>query len=86
VLRHKGYADSYHRLLWDGLRGNWPLDRTSKTIAADRNTPRTVEWNRLVGRQLFTYYISPDFEQVEKQYVSFCRSIVSDIRAQPSSD
>ncbi len=43
---------SYHRLLWDGLSGQWPLDESAGTTAQDRNLPRTILWNRQVGPQL----------------------------------
>ena len=70
------YAASYQRMLWDGLRGNWPLSQTDKTIAQDRNVPRTVRWNRAVGPELFKHYISGDIDYIEKEYLAFCRQIV----------
>jgi hypothetical protein len=48
----------YHKLLLDGLTGTWPIDEANKRIAADRNIPLTVKWNRTVARQLFEHYIS----------------------------
>jgi len=41
--------DDYRRLLWDGLNGDWDIDEVSKKIARDRNEPRTILWNRIVG-------------------------------------
>jgi hypothetical protein len=79
-LREGGYGKrlgSFRRLLFDGLRGNWPLSKASKKVAADRNIPRTVAWNRVVGPQLFKQYISDDFDQIEREYLAFCRQIVS---------
>ena len=78
-LREEDYGKrlgNYHRLLLGGLRGKWPLSKVSKRIAADRNIPLTVRWNRAVGSQLFKQYISDDFEQIEEEYITFCRKIV----------
>lgn len=69
------HADKFRRLMEDGLTGDWPLSRTSKKIAADRNMPRTVEWNRIVGPQLFRQYISGDIDRLETEYLAFCRQI-----------
>jgi hypothetical protein len=65
----------YNKLLADGLRGNWPLDRVSKKIAIDRNLPKTILWNHLVGQQLFQEYIDSDFDRIEQEYLAFCRQI-----------
>jgi len=78
-LREANYEKrlaNYRRLLWDGMRGNWPLDKTSEKIAIDRNIPRTTGWNRSAGRLLFKQYIGNDFGQIEKEYLAFCRQIV----------
>jgi hypothetical protein len=66
---------NYRMLLWDGLRGNWQLDDTCRKIAEDRNMPRTLEWNRIVGLQLFKDYIADDIERIEREYLAFCRKI-----------
>ena len=82
-LREEGYGKrlaDYHRLLLDGLEGKWPLGRIGSRIAADRNIPLTVQWNRAVGLLLFEQYIGDDFEQIEKEYVAFCRKIVYHVR------
>ncbi len=68
----------YHKLLADGLYGNWPLDETSKKIAADRNIPRSVLWNHIVGLALFQEYVGFDIEQIEQEYLVFCRQIAED--------
>lgn len=78
-LREEDYGRrlaNYHRLLLDGLRGNWPLSETARKIAADRNIPLTVRWNRAIGRLLFEQYIGGDFDRIEKEYIAFCRKIV----------
>ena len=80
-LREGGYGarlGNYRRLLLDGLRGDWPLDEVSKRIARDRNIPRTILWNRIVGVGLFERYVGGDFEQIERQYLAYCRGIVRD--------
>jgi len=70
-----GGTDAYHRLLADGLRGDWPLDDACRRIATDRNIPRIIEWNQIVGLVLFTEYIGSDFDRIEKEYLDFCRQI-----------
>ena len=80
-LREAGYGrplGTYRRLLADGLRGDWPLDEVSKKIAADRNTPRTILWNHIVGLVLFQDYIGDDFGRIEAEYLAFCRQIAAD--------
>ena len=67
--------DSYDTLLADGYLGKWPLDNVSKEIAIDRNLPRTILWNHIVGTQLFQQYINDDFEEIEKEFRDFCRQI-----------
>lgn len=69
---------AYHRLLADGLRGDWPLDSVSKTIAADRNIQRNTLWNHIVGLVLFEDYVGEDYDQIETEYMAFCRQIVAD--------
>jgi len=78
-LREAGYGKrltGYHQLLVDGLKGGWPLSEAVKRIAADRNILLTVQWNRLVGPKLFEHYIGDDFDQIEQEYITFCREIV----------
>jgi len=82
-LREEGYGKrlrNFQQLLLDGQRGNWPLSRQNKTIAADRNIPLTVRWNRAVGTELFKHYIGDDFDQIEREYLAFCRKIVYHVR------
>ena len=69
------HVGTYERLLADGLKGGWPLDDVSKLIAADRNMPRNILWNHIVGLVLFQEYIGEDFEPVEKAYREFCQQI-----------
>ncbi len=84
-LREEGYGKrlrNYHQLLLDGLRGDWPLSEASKRIAADRNIPLTIRWNRAIGTQLFKQYIDSDSDltSIEKEYITFCRKIVYHVR------
>jgi len=82
-LREEGYGKrlrDYHKMLLGGLRGDWPLSAADKRTAADRNIPRTVNWNRTVGPMLFEYYIDDDFVQIEKEYTAFCKKIVYHVR------
>ncbi len=82
-LRESEYGkrlSNYHRLLLDSLNGRWPLNSTVRRIAADRNIPLTVRWNRIVGPQLFKHYVTDEFEQIQEEYVIFCRKIVYRVR------
>ncbi|MFA5238437.1 MAG: hypothetical protein WC476_01840 [Phycisphaerae bacterium] len=82
-LREEGVGKrlgDYHRLLEDGLEGKWPLEEGGRRMAADRNIPVTVRWNRAIGTKLFEYYIGDDFDQIEKEYQAFCRKIVYRVR------
>ncbi len=76
--RYGTHLSDFRQLLFDGLTGDWPLTQASKAIAEDRNIPRTVQWNRLVGPQLFKQYIESDFDKIEKEYLAFCKKIVRD--------
>ncbi len=82
-LREEDYGKrlgNYRQLLLDGLNGKWPLEKQGRRIAGDRNIPMTVWWNRAIGTKLFEYYIGDDFNQIEKEYLTFCRKIVYHIR------
>lgn len=78
-LREEDYGKrlgNYHKMLEDGVEGKWPLEEGGRRMAADRNIPMTVRWNRAIGTKLFEYYIGEDFDQIEKEYLAFCRKIV----------
>ena len=80
-LREGNYGSKlsdYRNLLRNGLNGDWPIDEVSRRIARDRNLPRTIMWNRIVGVGLFEKYIGEDFENIERQYIAYCRSLVTD--------
>jgi hypothetical protein len=82
-LQEAGYGrwrGVYRRLLLDGLTGNWSLDEVNKRIATDRNIPKTILWNQIVGRGLFEDYVGDNFEQIEKEYLAFCRQIINPLR------
>ena len=82
-LREEGYGKrlrNYHQLLLGGLEGDWPLSAANKRIAADRNIRRTVLWNRTISPLLFEHYIDDDFDQIEKEYIAFCRKIVYHVK------
>jgi hypothetical protein len=79
-LRESRYGtrlNAYHQLMQDGLLGLWPLDESIGAIAENRNLPRTIPWNRTVGRLLFDRYVGSDIEQLDAEYQAFCRRIVS---------
>ncbi|MFA5422422.1 MAG: hypothetical protein WC374_01010 [Phycisphaerae bacterium] len=78
-LREDNYGQrlaQYHQMLMGAVEGTWPLSEETKKIAADRNIPLTVNYNRIVGTKLFEYYIGDDFEIMEQQYLLFCNKIV----------
>jgi len=82
-LREEGYGKrlpDYHKLLLDGLNGAWPLSEQAQSFAGDRNIPLTTAWNRAISPMLFERYIGGDFEQLEQEYVAFCRKIVYRVR------
>jgi hypothetical protein len=66
----------YHHLLWDGLSGRWPLDESAGRTAENRNLPRTIAWNRSVGRRLLEHYIAADLDQLDREYLDYCRRMV----------
>lgn len=81
-LREEGFGKrlaDYKSMLFDGLRGNWPLQGDVKRVASDRNINITVGWNRLVGRYLFEQYIGEDFKNLQQEYTYFCRKIVYNV-------
>jgi hypothetical protein len=83
-LREEGHGKrlrNYHQLLLGGLGGDWPLSEADRIIAADRNIPRTFLWNRTISPLLFKHYIDDDFDQIEKEYIAFCRKIVYPVRS-----
>ncbi len=82
-LREDEYGkrlSNFHQMLMGAVDGSWPLDASAARIAADRNIPLTVRWNRAVGLLLFEYYINEDLESLEDQYLKFCRKIVYHVR------
>jgi hypothetical protein len=82
-LREDDYGKrllKYQKMLLDGLNGQWPLDEEDKRIAADRNIPITVGWNKMVGSALFAHYIDGNFDNIEKEYLTFCKKIVYNVR------
>lgn len=66
----------YHQMLMGAVEGTWPLTDESKRIAADRNIPMTIEYNRAAGTKLFEHYIGTDFAGLEQQYLLFCKKLV----------
>jgi hypothetical protein len=66
----------YHQMLMGAVDGTWPLTDQAKKIAADRNIPITIEYNRAAGTQLFEYYIGTDYDGIEQQYLFFCQKLV----------
>jgi hypothetical protein len=78
-LREDNYGKrlgNYHQMLEDGMEGKWPLEEGGRRMAEDRNIPITVRWNRAIGTKLFNYYIGEDLDQIEKEYLTFCRKVV----------
>ena len=74
-LREDDYGrrlGNFHQMLLGAVNGTWPIDESARAIAADRNIPLTVSWNRYVGAKLFEIYISPDLAAIQQQYNDFC--------------
>jgi len=67
----------YREMLSDGADGGWPIDSVSREIARDRNKPRTVLWNEIVGVSLFKAYIEADLEKIQREYLAFCQQITA---------
>jgi len=67
----------YQKMLADGADGDWPIDSASKEIARDRNKPRTVLWNEIVGVALFKAYIEANLDKIQREYLAFCRRITA---------
>jgi len=78
-LREEDYGRrlrNFQQMLLGGLNGTWPLEGPAGQIAADRNIPLTVPWNRHVAPLLFKTYITGDISSLEQEYTNFCRKIV----------
>jgi hypothetical protein len=77
-LREDNYGirlGRFHQMLLGGVNGSWPIEESARTVAADRNIPLTVAWNRYVAARLFEIYISPDMTKIQKDYTAFCNKI-----------
>jgi hypothetical protein len=74
---HGRYASGYRRLVADGLNGRWPLDPRAQAVALDRNVPKTMAWNRVVGPWLFQYYVTHDLHGLQRQFEAFCEQLAS---------
>jgi hypothetical protein len=82
-LREHNYGirlRKYHAMLLGGAEGVWPLPEELASLAADRTRPLTVRWNMQISPILFTHYIDPDIDQLEKAYQDFCMKIVYHVR------
>jgi len=75
----KRLAD-YQKLLYEGLAGQWPIPEQFVQIASDRNIPMTVRWNKMVGTAMFEHYIEDNLNDIEAEYLTFCRKIVYPVR------
>jgi hypothetical protein len=78
-LREEDYGKrlgNYHNLLLAGLRGEWPIEPELRRIAADRNIGLTARFNAFVSSKLFKIYIGQDIEQIEAEYIAFCKKNV----------
>jgi hypothetical protein len=77
-LREDNYGrrlGKYHQMLLGGANGTWPIEESARTVAADRNIPLNVFWNRYVAAKLFEIYITPDMADIQKEYAAFCNKI-----------
>ena len=67
--------EAFNRLLKDGLDGKWSLSNGDRIVAADKNRPLTVGWNKKIGPQLFKLYFGSDIKTIEKEFMDFCSDI-----------
>jgi hypothetical protein len=77
-LREDNYGrrlGKYHQMLLGGANGTWPIEESARTVAADRNIPLNIFWNRYVAAKLFEIYITPDMAAIQKEYTAFCNKI-----------
>lgn len=77
---HGRRLSKYHNLLLGALNGTWPLNKRQKRIASDRNIPQTARWNSFVSPKLFAHYIDENIENIENQYLAFCKKSVYHVR------
>lgn len=75
-------GEGLRKMLSDGQQGRWPLESEARRTAADRNQPRTLEWNRQVGVQLFHTYIGNDVTRLEQAYRAYCQELVKSVDVQ----
>lgn len=67
--------NAFTRLIADAFLGRWPLDVDLRLAAIDRNIPRTIAWNRIVGRLIFKYYIGDPSDELQDRFVRFCNQL-----------
>ncbi len=82
-LREENYGirlDEYQNLLMGGFEGSWPLEKDNRQIAANRNIPLTAGFNAYVSTKLFSMYIGEDIEQIQEEYLRFCRKLIFHVR------
>lgn len=70
-----GLFNAFTRLISDAFLGRWPLDDDLRLAAIDRNIPRTVAWNRIVGRLVFKYYIADPSDELQDRFMRFCNQL-----------
>ena len=82
-LREDNYGrrlGRFHQMLLGGANGTWPIEESARTVAADRNIPLTVAWNRYAAARLFEIYISANMTDIQKDYTAFCNKITYYVR------
>jgi hypothetical protein len=84
-LREDNYGrrlGRFHQMLLGGANGTWPIDESARAVAADRNIPLNVFWNRYVAAKLFEIYIAADLAAIQKEYTAFCNKITYHVHFQ----
>ncbi|MDH7598012.1 MAG: hypothetical protein QHH07_00050 [Sedimentisphaerales bacterium] len=71
------YPLGLRRMVHDGFLGLWPLEGHLAAVAADRNRPRTIMWNRVVGPWVFHYYICNDTAAIHARFERYCTYLAS---------
>lgn len=81
-LRESNHAKRYYQfnsMLGDGLSGRWPLTKEAANLSANRNIPMTARYNSMVAKAIFENYIGNNYDELESEYLRFCKKITGRI-------
>jgi hypothetical protein len=66
---------AYQQMLYDALKGSWPVSEELGRTLSDRRVPMTARLNRELAPQLFSRYIHADIDRLQGPFESYCRRI-----------